>query len=543
MQNKQVEFGIDARARLLQGVNTLADSVCVTLGPKGRNVILQQQFNGHPVITKDGVSVAREITLQDPVQNMGADVVREVANRANSAAGDGTTTATVLARSIIQEGMKAVAAGMNPMDLKRGIDKASKFVVNELHKLAVGCDGYDSICNVGSISANSDTGIGKLIADAMTKVGTDGVITVENTNLPNDELVTVDGLRIENGYITPYFNLDATSTDIVLEDPYILLCNDKITRINDVVPLMELAHQQGRPLLIVADDVDNEALATMVMNNARGALKMAVVKSPEFGHSRSAVMDDIAVLVGGSVISAAHGKPFDRINGEELGTARRVVITPYHTTIVNGGGAEEKVTERIDELMKCVADETSTSTVEDKEFMRIRAAKLRSGVAIIKIGASTETELKEKRDRVDDALNAVQAAVSEGIIAGGGTALLHIAFKMERCEDPEVVELFQVENGDQRVGINIVIAAIKSPFRQILMNAGVDPSMVMAKLVSSDQIVGYNAATDVVGDMVEMGVIDPVRVTRSAVQYAVSAASTLITTECVVFVPEEDKAK
>lgn len=541
MQNKQVEFGIDARARLIEGVNVLADSVCVTLGPKGRNVILQQQFEGHPVITKDGVSVAREIKLEDPVKNMGAAVVREVANRANSAAGDGTTTATVLARSIIQEGMKAVAAGMNPMDLKRGIDKASRYVVNRLQELSLECKGYDSICNVGSISANSDTGIGKLIADAMKLVGSDGVITVENTNVPTDELVVVDGLRIDNGYMTSYFNLDATTPDIVFDNPLIFLCNDKITRINDVVRLMEYAASNNRPLVIFADDVDNEVMATMVMNNARGALKMVVVKSPEFGHSRSAIMSDMAVLVGGEVVSAAQGKPIDTMTGDEVGSASRVVVTPFHTTIVKGDGSPEAIERRVNELVELST--TYTTSPADAEFARIRAAKLRSGVAIIKIGASTETELKEKRDRVDDALNAVQAAVSEGIIAGGGTALLHIAFDMERKESTEVQELFDVENNDQRVGINIVISAIKSPFRQILENAGVDPSMVMAKLCGNGETVGYNAATDVVGDMIEMGVIDPVRVTRSAVQYAVSAASTLITTECVVFVPEEAKAK
>lgn len=535
MQNKQVEFGIDARARLLNGVNVLADSVCVTLGPKGRNVILQQQFGGHPVITKDGVSVAREIKLVDPVENMGADVVREVANCANSAAGDGTTTATVLARAIITEGMKAVAAGMNPMDLKRGIDKAARFVVDELQKQSVGCDGYDSISNVGSISANSDFEIGKLIADAMQKVGSDGVITVENTNVPTDSLVVVDGLRIENGYITPFFNLDSTSPDIVLEDPVIMLCNDKITRINDVLKIMEYAATNNRPLLIVADDVENEALATMVMNNARGALSMVVVKSPEFGASRSAIMNDMAILLGGSVISAAQGKPLDRMDGTELGSARRVVVTPYHTTFVSGAGEQEVINERVEELMTQAASPDVLPM--DKEFLRTRAAKLRSGVAIIKIGASTETELKEKRDRVDDALNAVQAAVSEGIIAGGGTALLHIAFKMEENG------LLNVENGDQRVGVNIVTSAIKAPFRQILQNAGIDPSMVMAKLGGKGETIGYNAATDTIGDMIDMGVIDPVRVTRSAVQYAVSAASTLITTECVVFVPEEPKTK
>lgn len=541
MQNKQVEFGIDARSRLMKGVDVLADSVSVTLGPKGRNVVLQQQFGGHPVITKDGVSVAREIKLEDPVENMGADVVREVANRANSAAGDGTTTATVLARAIIKEGMKAVAAGMNPMDLKRGIDKASRFVVDELQKQSVGCTGYDSICNVGSISANSDTEIGKLIADAMEKVGSDGVITVENTNVPTDSLVVVDGLRIENGYISAYFNLDGTSPDIVFEDPLILLCNDKITRINDVVPIMEFAASNNRPLVIVADEVDNEALATMVMNNARGALSMVVVKSPEFGASRSAVMGDMAVLIGGSVVSAAQGAPIDRMTGDELGTCKRVVVTPYNTTFVTDGDSTEEVTQRIAELNQQAA--CPDVLPNDKEFLRTRAAKLRSGVAIIKIGASTETELKEKRDRVDDALNAVQAAVAEGIIAGGGTALLHIAFKMEDKSSPDVADLYNVANNDQLVGINIVIAAIKSPFRQILQNAAIDPSMVMASLVGSDTTTGYNAATEQIGNMIEMGVIDPVRVTRSAVQYAVSAASTLITTECVVFVPEEPKAK
>ena len=521
MAAKDVKFGNDARVKMLQGVNVLADAVKVTLGPKGRNVVLDKSF-GAPTITKDGVSVAREIELEDKFENMGAQMVKEVASKANDAAGDGTTTATVLAQAIVSEGLKAVAAGMNPMDLKRGIDKAVIASVEELKKLSVPCADSKAIEQVGTISANSDTVVGKLIAEAMDKVGKEGVITVEDGSGLEDELNVVEGMQFDRGYLSPYFINKPETGSVELDNPYILLVDKKISNIREVLPVLEAVAKAGKPLFIVAEDVEGEALATLVVNTMRGIVKVAAVKAPGFGDRRKAMLQDIAVLTAGTVISEEIGMELEKATLEELGQAKRIVITKDNTTIIDGIGDQAQISGRVTQIRQQIEESTSDY---DREKLQERVAKLAGGVAVIKVGAATEVEMKEKKARVEDALHATRAAVEEGVVAGGGVALIRVANKLADLTG---------DNEEQNVGIKLALRAMETPLRQIVENAGEEASVVARNVKDGEGNYGYNAATEVYGDMVEMGILDPTKVTRSALQFAASIAGLMITTECMI---------
>ncbi|WP_339037733.1 chaperonin GroEL [Serratia symbiotica] len=521
MAAKDVKFGNDARVKMLCGVNVLADAVKVTLGPKGRNVVLDKSF-GSPTITKDGVSVAREIELEDKFENMGAQMVKEVASKANDAAGDGTTTATVLAQSIITEGLKAVAAGMNPMDLKRGIDKAVIAGVEELKKLSVPCSDSKAIAQVGTISANSDETVGKLIAEAMEKVGKEGVITVEEGTGLQDELDVVEGMQFDRGYLSPYFINKPETGSVELESPFILLADKKISNIREMLPVLEALAKAGKPLLIIAEDVEGEALATMVVNTMRGVVKVAAVKGPGFGDRRKAMLQDIATLTGGTVISEEIGLELEKTTLEDLGQAKRVVINKDTTIVIDGVGDEATIKGRVAQIRQQIEEATSDY---DREKLQERVAKLAGGVAVIKVGAATEVEMKEKKTRVEDALNATRAAVEEGVVAGGGVALIRVAGKISRLKG---------DNEDQNVGIKVALSAMESPLRQIVINAGEEASVIANNVKAGEGSYGYNAYSEEYGDMIAMGILDPTKVTRSALQYAASVAGLMITTECMV---------
>ena len=521
MAAKDVKFGNDARVKMLRGVNILADAVKVTLGPKGRNVVLDKSF-GSPVITKDGVSVAREIELEDKFENMGAQMVKEVASKANDAAGDGTTTATVLAQAIVTEGLKAVAAGMNPMDLKRGIDKAVVAAVEELKALSVPFSDSKSIAQVGTISANSDETVGKLIAEAMDKVGKEGVITVEEGTGLEDELDVVEGMQFDRGYLSPYF-INKPETGVVeLENPFILLVDKKVSNIRELLPVLEGVAKASKPLLIIAEDVEGEALATLVVNTMRGIVKVAAVKAPGFGDRRKAMLQDIAILTNGTVISEEIGMELEKATLEDLGQAKRIVINKDTTTIIDGVGEESAIAGRVAQIRQQIEESTSDY---DREKLQERVAKLAGGVAVIKVGAATEVEMKEKRARVDDALHATRAAVEEGVVAGGGTALVRVAAKLASLKG---------DNEEQNVGIRVALRAMEAPMRQIVTNAGEEASVVVNKVKAVQGNEGYNAATDTYGDMIEMGILDPTKVTRSALQFAASIAGLMITTEAMI---------
>ncbi len=525
---KDVRFGDDARKRMLKGVNTLANAVRVTLGPKGRNVVLDKSF-GAPTITKDGVSVAKEIELEDKFENMGAQMLKEVASQTNDIAGDGTTTATVLAQSIVTEGLKAVAAGMNPMDLKRGIEKAVISAVEELKNISVPCEDQKAIAQVGTISANSDESVGKIIAEAMAKVGKEGVITVEEGSGLHNELDVVEGMQFDRGYLSPYFVTNAESMQAELENPYILLVDKKISNIRELLPVLEGVAKASRPLLIIAEDVEGEALATLVVNTMRGIVKVAAVKAPGFGDRRKAMLEDIAILTGATVISEDIGMSLENTTLEQLGTAKSVQITKENTTIIDGAGDKAQIEGRVKQIRAQIEE---TSSDYDREKLQERVAKLAGGVAVIKVGAATEVEMKEKKDRVDDALHATRAAVEEGVVAGGGTALVRILSKL--------VDL-RGDNEEQNVGIKIALRAMESPLHQIVSNAGAEPAVIVDKVKAGEGNFGYNAATGEFGDVVEMGILDPAKVTRSALQNAASIAALMITTEAMVTeLPKEE---
>ena len=531
MAAKDVKFGNDARVKMLKGVNVLADAVKVTLGPKGRNVILDKSF-GAPTITKDGVSVAREIELEDKFENMGAQMVKEDASKANDAAGDGTTTATVLAQAIVNEGLKAVAAGMNPMDLKRGIDKAVSAVVSELKNLSKPCETSKEIEQVGTISANSDSIVGQLIAQAMEKVGKEGVITVEDGTGLDDELAVVEGMQFDRGYLSPYFINKPETATVELDNPYILLVDKKVSNIRELLPVLEGVAKAGKPLLIIAEDIEGEALATLVVNTMRGIVKVAAVKAPGFGDRRKAMLQDIAILTAGTVISEEIGMELEKATLEDLGQAKRVVINKDNTTIIDGVGDEAQIKGRVAQIRQQIEESTSDY---DKEKLQERVAKLAGGVAVIKVGAATEVEMKEKKDRVDDALHATRAAVEEGIVAGGGVALVRAATK--------VAATLKGDNEEQDVGIKLALRAMEAPLRQIVTNAGEEASVVASAVKNGEGNFGYNAGTEQYGDMIEMGILDPTKVTRSALQFAASVAGLMITTECMVTdLPKDDKA-
>ncbi|QGM20933.1 chaperonin GroEL [Spiribacter sp. 2438] len=528
MAAKDIRFGDDARQRMAAGVNVLANAVKVTLGPRGRNVVLEKSF-GAPTVTKDGVSVAKEIELTDKFENMGAQMVKEVASQTSDAAGDGTTTATVLAQGILREGMKAVAAGMNPMDLKRGIDKAVTAAVEELSKLSKPCETDTAIAQVGSISANSDRAIGEIIADAMKKVGKEGVITVEEGSGLENELDVVEGMQFDRGYLSPYFINNQQSMSAELEDPYILLCDKKISNIRDLLPLLENVAKSSRPLLIVAEDIEGEALATLVVNSMRGIVKVAAVKAPGFGDRRKAMLQDIAVLTGGTVISEEVGLTLEKATLDDLGTAKKINVSKEETTVVNGGGRAEDIKARVDQIRTQIEDSTSDY---DREKLQERVAKLAGGVAVIKVGAGSEIEMKEKKARVEDALHATRAAVEEGIVPGGGVALLRTLKGLSDLSG---------DNSDQDVGVSIVRRALQEPLRQIVYNCGEDASVVVNKVEAGEGNFGYNAQSEEYGDMVEMGILDPTKVTRTALQNAASVSGLLITTECMVAEHPEEK--
>ena len=530
MAAKDVKFGNDARVKMLNGVNILADAVKVTLGPKGRNVVLDKSF-GAPTITKDGVSVAREIELEDKFENMGAQMVKEVASKANDAAGDGTTTATVLAQAIVSEGLKAVAAGMNPMDLKRGIDKAVTAVVAELKALSKPCETSKEIEQVGTISANSDSIVGQLIAKAMDKVGKEGVITVEDGTGLEDDLDVVEGMQFDRGYLSPYFINKPETATVELDNPFILLVDKKISNIRELLPVLEGVAKAGKRLLIVAEDVEGEALATLVVNTMRGIVKVAAVKAPGFGDRRKAMLQDIAILTAGTVISEEIGMELEKATLEDLGQAKRVVINKDNTTIIDGIGDEVQIQGRVAQIRQQIEESTSDY---DKEKLQERVAKLAGGVAVIKVGAATEVEMKEKKARVEDALHATRAAVEEGVVAGGGVALIRAAAKVADLKG---------DNEEQNVGIKLALRAMESPLRQIVANAGEEASVVASAVKAGEGNFGYNAGTEQYGDMIEMGILDPTKVTRSALQFAASIAGLMITTECMVTdLPKDDKA-
>ncbi|PPD11485.1 MULTISPECIES: chaperonin GroEL [Methylophilus] len=528
MAAKDVRFGDDVRQKMVNGVNVLANAVRVTLGPKGRNVVLERSF-GAPTITKDGVSVAKEIELKDKFENMGAQMVKEVASKTNDIAGDGTTTATVLAQAIIREGMKSVAAGMNPMDLKRGIDKAVEAAIAELKVQSKPCTTSKEIAQVGSISANSDTSVGQIIADAMDKVGKEGVITVEDGSGLSNELDVVEGMQFDRGYLSPYFINNPERQIALLDNPFVLLHDKKISNIRDLLPTLEQVAKAGRPLLIIAEDVDGEALATLVVNNIRGILKTTAVKAPGFGDRRKAMLEDIAVLTGGTVISEEVGLKLEGVQLHDLGQAKRIEVGKENTIIIDGAGNEEAIKARIGQI-KTQIEEASSDY--DREKLQERVAKLAGGVAVIKVGAATEVEMKEKKARVEDALHATRAAVEEGIVAGGGVALI-------RARD--AIAKVKGENADQDAGIKIVLRAVEEPLRQIVSNAGAEPSVVVSNVAAGKGNYGYNAANETYGDMVEMGVLDPTKVTRSALTNAASVAGLMLTTDCMVAeLPKED---
>ena len=530
MAAKEVKFGNSARARMVAGVNILADAVKVTLGPKGRNVVLERSF-GAPTITKDGVSVAKEIELKDKFENMGAQMVKEVASKTSDIAGDGTTTATVLAQAIVQEGMKFVAAGMNPMDLKRGIDKAVITLVEELKKISKPCTTSKEIAQVGAISANSDTVIGDKIAEAMDKVGKEGVITVEDGSGLEDELAVVEGMQFDRGYLSPYFINNGDKQIAALENPFVLLFDKKISNIRDLLPVLEQVAKSGRPLLIIAEDVDGEALATLVVNTIRGILKVCAVKAPGFGDRRKAMLEDIAILTGGTVIAEEVGLTLDKATIDMLGQAKRIEVGKENTTIIDGAGQEETIKARVALIRKQIEDATSDY---DREKLQERVAKRAGGVAVIKVGAATDVEMKEKKARVEAALHATRAAVEEGSVAGGGVALLRARASITELKGANV---------DQDAGIKIVLKAIEAPLRQIVQNAGDEPSVVVNKVLEGKGNFGYNAGTSEYGDMVEMGVLDPTKVTRTALQNAASVASLMLTTDCMVAeLPKEEAA-
>ncbi|WP_234775431.1 chaperonin GroEL [Paraburkholderia tropica] len=529
MSAKDVKFHDSARARIVRGVNVLADAVKVTLGPKGRNVLIERSF-GAPTITKDGVSVAKEIELKDRFENMGAQVVKQVASKTADVAGDGTTTATVLAQAIVQEGMKHVAAGMNPMDLKRGIDKAVAAVLDELRKLSKPISTNREIAQVGSISANSDEAIGKIIADAMERVGKEGVITVEDGKSLENELDVVEGMQFDRGYVSPYFINDPDKQAAYLDDALILLHDKKISNIRDLLPVLEASSKAGKPLLIVAEDIDGEALATLVVNAMRGILKVAAVKAPGFGDRRKAMLEDIAILTGATVISEETGKQLQKATLEDLGSAKRVEVRKDDTIIIDGAGDEKRIEARVKSIRVQIEEATSDY---DREKLQERVAKLAGGVAVIKVGAATEVEMKEKKDRVDDALHATRAAVEEGIVPGGGVALVRAR---------SAVTSLKGVNSDQDAGIQIVLRALEAPMRVIASNAGDEPSVVIAKVLEGKGNFGYNAATGEYGDLVEAGVVDPTKVTRTALQNAASIAGLILTTDATVAeAPKDEK--
>ena len=525
---KSVKFGAASREKLITGVNTLANAVKVTLGPKGRNVVIQKSF-GSPVVTKDGVTVAKEIELQDPVENMGAQMVKEVASKTADRAGDGTTTATVLAQSIVQEGMKYVVAGMNPMDLKRGIDAATTAIVEELRTFSRPCTTSKEIAQVAALSANSDVSIGNIIAEAMDRVGKDGVITVEDGKSLDNELEVVEGMQFDRGYLSPYFITNADKQKAVLDNPYILLHDKKIASVRDMIPVLEGCAKAGRPLLIIAEDVEGEALATLVVNNMRGILKTVAVKAPGFGDRRKAMLEDIAVLTGGTVIAEELGVTLEKTTVDQLGQAKRVEVGKDDTIIIDGAGTHEAITARVRNIDAQIEESTSDY---DREKLQERKAKLAGGVAVIRAGAATEVEMKEKKDRIDDALHATRAAVEEGVVAGGGVALIRAKQK---------ITALRGANADQDAGISIVLRACEEPLRAIAYNAGAEPSVVVNAVVAGTGNHGYNAATDTYGDLVEQGVIDPTKVTRTALINAASVAGLLLTTECSINVIPEDK--
>ena len=528
MAAKEVKFGDSARKKMLFGVNVLADAVKATLGPKGRNVVLDKSF-GAPTITKDGVSVAKEIELKDKFENMGAQLVKDVASKANDAAGDGTTTATVLAQAIVNEGLKAVAAGMNPMDLKRGIDKATVAIVAQLKELAKPCADTKAIAQVGTISANSDESIGQIIAEAMEKVGKEGVITVEEGSGLENELSVVEGMQFDRGYLSPYFVNKPDTMAAELDSPLLLLVDKKISNIREMLPVLEAVAKAGRPLLIVAEDVEGEALATLVVNNMRGIVKVAAVKAPGFGDRRKAMLQDIAILTGGTVISEEVGLSLEGATLEHLGNAKRVVINKENTTIIDGAGVQADIEARVLQIRKQIEETTSDY---DREKLQERLAKLAGGVAVIKVGAATEVEMKEKKARVEDALHATRAAVEEGVVPGGGVALVRAL---------QAIEGLKGDNEEQNVGIALLRRAVESPLRQIVANAGDEPSVVVDKVKQGSGNYGFNAATGVYGDMIEMGILDPAKVTRSALQAAASIGGLMITTEAMVAEIVEDK--
>ncbi|MBX2881362.1 MAG: chaperonin GroEL [Granulosicoccus sp.] len=529
MSAKEVRFSDSARQRMLSGVDILANAVKVTLGPKGRNVILDKSF-GAPTVTKDGVSVAKEIELEDKFENMGAQMVKEVASQTSDIAGDGTTTATVLAQSIVREGLKSVAAGMNPMDLKRGIDKAVAAATEELAAMSKPCNDEKAVAQVGTISANSDESIGQIIAEAMNKVGKEGVITVEEGKSLENELDVVEGMQFDRGYLSPYFinNQDAMAAE--LEDPYVLLYDKKISNIRDLLPALEAVAKSGKPLLIIAEDIEGEALATLVVNSMRGIIKACAVKAPGFGDRRKAMLQDIAILTGGQVISEEVGLSLDKVTLEDLGTAKRVTVDKDNTTVVDGAGSSDEITARVEQIRTQIEQATSDY---DKEKLQERVAKLAGGVAVIKVGAATEVEMKEKKDRVDDALHATRAAVEEGIVAGGGVALVRAIAAVDKLTG---------DNHEQDIGITIAKRAMEEPLRQIVANAGGEPSVVVAKVIDGSGNFGYNAANGEYGDMVALGILDPTKVTRYALQNAASVAGLMITTEAMIADLPKDEA-
>ncbi len=528
MAAKDVRFGDEVRQKMTNGVNILANAVKVTLGPKGRNVVLERSY-GAPTITKDGVSVAKEIELKDKFENMGAQMVKEVASKTSDIAGDGTTTATVLAQAIIREGMKSVAAGMNPMDLKRGIDKAVEAAIADLKSQSKPCTTSKEIAQVGSISANSDNSIGQIISDAMDKVGKEGVITVEDGSGLSNELDVVEGMQFDRGYLSPYFINNAERQIALMDNPFVLLHDKKISNIRDLLPTLEQVAKAGRPLLIIAEEVDGEALATLVVNNIRGILKTVAVKAPGFGDRRKAMLEDIAILTGGTVIAEEVGLKLENVKLEDLGSAKRIEVGKENTIIIDGAGHEANIKSRIGQIKTQIEEATSDY---DREKLQERVAKLAGGVAVIKVGATTEIEMKEKKARVEDALHATRAAVEEGIVAGGGVALI-------RARD--AIAKVKGDNHDQDAGVKIVLRAVEEPLRQIVANAGVEPSVVVNNVAAGKGNYGYNAANETYGDMVEMGVLDPTKVTRSALQNAASVAGLMLTTDCMVAeLPKED---
>ena len=529
MSAKEVKFGDSARSKMLKGVNILADAVKVTLGPKGRNVVLDKSF-GAPTVTKDGVSVAKEIELEDKFENMGAQMVKQVASQTSDEAGDGTTTATVLAQAIINEGNKAVAAGMNPMDLKRGIDKAVKIAVEQIESMSVPCADDKAIAQVGTISANGDEDVGNIIAEAMQKVGKEGVITVEEGQGINNELDVVEGMQFDRGYLSPYFVTNQENMTAELENPLILLHDKKISNIREMLPLLESVAKSGRPLLIIAEDIEGEALATLVVNNLRGTVKAAACKAPGFGDRRKAMLEDIAILTGATVISEEVGLSLEGATLEDLGSAKKVSLNKDNTTIVDGAGDQNNIQGRVKQIRAQIED---TSSDYDREKLQERVAKLAGGVAVIKVGAGSEVEMKEKKARVEDALHSTRAAVEEGVVAGGGVALVRAMASLDKL---------QGDNDDQNVGINIARKAFQAPLRQIVTNAGEEASVIISKVMEGKGAFGFNAANGEYGDMIEMGILDPAKVTRTALQAAGSVAGMMITTEAMVTEIPKDNA-